>query len=556
MKKIICILTLIVLLFSLHVFSYENDYTTDTAFDYTLGLIPNIIENHNTEFIGINPFQSLWPDGNSPAMGLNVMPSSGNVRAIVLILEFPDKPNSSENPQYLIDQAHIAMEGVSELYYEVSYGKLNITFDIFYHLAENIFDYYRMQGINARASVLIEEALLAFVDSTNFYINDDEVVGALYVKFSDIHTIRDFNSTQHHAFVRSFHPVYVSGMRFGRASWTVVTHLVGTLIHETGHLLGLPDLYHGATGGFSPIPISDIMVDSRSRYHNMLHKYLLGWVEPVIISQDNPTLQEIKIYRHELQNANGAQAVIIVPDENKLPFTEFFMLEYRYPIINAPQGVYLWHPNTTIHTVPAGWYTFTYRERYLRIIPRVRRRTPGAIPELGGFTSNFGLFRTGDLISPFSDGETRIELNSPFPWMPQYGFEITPNSNFYDDVHTGIFMEVLYTGEDYARVLAGFLQDISRHSDFEIFEIPTHSRADYDVRFKLRNMSSEERVLHLIIAEYAESGLLANVEIHKIEFDDTSDILDKQFSVQDTNNEIRIMLWDMENIMPIVRMQR
>ena len=121
-------------------------------------------------------------------------------------------------------------------------------------------------------------------------------------------------------------------------------------------------------------------------------------------------------------------------------------------------------------------------------------------------------------------------------------------------VPTGAFMEVLEMNENYVRILAGFLENISRNADFEVFEITPSSCGDYDARFKLRNLSRTSRTLHFIVAEY-DGDRLVNAELIDVALAAGDDVVDKRFGIPQAsgNNEVRIMLWDFERRMPIMR---
>jgi len=427
-KKLISISIIVVLLFSLFgnlsVFSYatNNYYDYDYAdFDYTAGLIQSIQSRHNTDFMGIEPFQYLFPRTPSP------MPSIGDVRALVILLRFPGQGVITEAT---IDAERHRFSQVSAHFYRESYGRLNMTFDIFYHAAErNIDEYFTSISLgawNAR-NLLITEALSALesngLDLSEFDSNGNGFIDALYIKVDNIATVNRFSTSNSHVagFVggHSF-TSQISGIHSNRASWTSpMINTVPTVIHETGHLLGLPD--HRPGVGWSVLPrwTNDIMIDSSAgNRHNIFHKYMLGWIEPVVIDSSNGyVLQDIKLYRQELQNPNGTQAVIIVPDGSQLPFTEFFILEYRA----FSNGVWLWHVDATLN---AAQTMFANPARWLQIV--------SANDDISSATNS--RFSVNSVFSPYTN----------------------PSSNFHDGIYTGIFMQVLETTADYAIVRVGF----------------------------------------------------------------------------------------------------
>ncbi len=98
-------------------------------------------------------------------------------------------------------------------------------------------------------------------------------------------------------------------------------------IHETGHLLGLPDYYDydasngpkGGVGGWD-------MMDSNWGDHNAFSKYLLGWIDPIVISSGT---QEIILPPSGTTSSDNA--VLIMPGAVPDSFGEFFLVQYREP---------------------------------------------------------------------------------------------------------------------------------------------------------------------------------------------------------------------------------
>lgn len=107
-----------------------------------------------------------------------------------------------------------------------------------------------------------------------------------------------------------------------------------TLIHETGHMLGLSDYYSYSYQGYSPLGTIDMM-DHNIGDHNMYSKMILGWVKPYIVYGDNVTLElsssqyknsfAIFAYDDKKYNKNS---------DGKIQFNifdEYFILDYYTP---------------------------------------------------------------------------------------------------------------------------------------------------------------------------------------------------------------------------------
>ena len=95
------------------------------------------------------------------------------------------------------------------------------------------------------------------------------------------------------------------------------------MIHETGHALGLPDLYDynvdvgpdGGVGGFD-------MMDATRGDHNCFSKWLLDWITPMVVAGGRQGF--------ELDAAaSSTDAVIIWPAIGPGDiFSEFFIIYY------------------------------------------------------------------------------------------------------------------------------------------------------------------------------------------------------------------------------------
>lgn len=95
-----------------------------------------------------------------------------------------------------------------------------------------------------------------------------------------------------------------------------------TVIHETGHLLGLPDYYTYDDGKWGPAGGCDMM-DNNVGDHNAFSKILYGWTSPYIVEGD----AEITIRPFE----SSGDCIIVKNDWNGHGFDEYLILEYYTP---------------------------------------------------------------------------------------------------------------------------------------------------------------------------------------------------------------------------------
>jgi M6 family metalloprotease-like protein len=145
----------------------------------------------------------------------------------------------------------------------------------------------------------------------------------------------------------------LDGKQFQWSSYCIMPELYADPIvisHETGHALGLPDLYdlndsvgpHGGVGGM------DIMGEQGWMDHNGFSKMLLGWLTPQVVSYGSRTVVLPPA-------ASTPSACIFWPDYSiETPLTEFFLIENRSRINNdffAPNdGFLIWHIDATLNS--------------------------------------------------------------------------------------------------------------------------------------------------------------------------------------------------------------
>ncbi len=134
-----------------------------------------------------------------------------------------------------------------------------------------------------------------------------------------------------------------------------------TIIHETGHALGVPDYYDydddiGPRGGIGGLDIMDSTGD-----HNCFSKFMLGWITPTVVSSGSQTvsLRASGLYPDSLIFMPGA-----VPGRI---FDEFFIVQNRYRsgndtnLFTGSDGLILWHVDSRLDS----WnYDFLYDNSY------------------------------------------------------------------------------------------------------------------------------------------------------------------------------------------------
>ncbi|MBW1949892.1 MAG: M6 family metalloprotease domain-containing protein [Deltaproteobacteria bacterium] len=156
-------------------------------------------------------------------------------------------------------------------------------------------------------------------------------------------------------------PYTIDGKTPGVYSWQWEADFPKVVIHETGHALGLPDYYDynpyigpgGGVGGFD-------MMHSNTGDHNCFSKWLLGWIEPQVVSEGVHTIT--------LGDTTTTDCVLVWPgiglDDM---FSEFFLVQNRQDTGNdeslnfAPDGLAVWHVDATLDAEGTG---FAYDNSY------------------------------------------------------------------------------------------------------------------------------------------------------------------------------------------------
>lgn len=221
---------------------------------------------------------------NSDSSAKGWMPHKGTVKGLVLLVDFPEC-GYSELEEYSPD--NLLKNNFSQLsiFSTWSYGKFNLSVDVSpWYVAQHDRDYYKNTGINT----LFEEVVSAFdekYDYSNYDINNDNYIDGLYICFAGDTT--GWGSTWW-SYVTSYgtdNGEFVKdGMSFGQYAFIAANS--NSILHETGHLLLLPDLYsyQFANSSESYILRNDLMVDN-SHYLNPFNKLMLGWIdEPVVVN--------------------------------------------------------------------------------------------------------------------------------------------------------------------------------------------------------------------------------------------------------------------------------
>ncbi len=310
------------------------------------------------------------------------LPAKGNPKTIVLLVDFPSYPHSANQTSQDVANKFFGdgnsgakpYESIRNFYQRSSYGQLTLQGNVLgWYTAQHNPDYYESLGDGPGQEALMMEAIEHFRNQGHDfsqYDNDNNgVIDALYIKWTA--PVGNWASFWW-AYQWGWHsnPTYrVNGKAMGSYvwSWYAYSPTTGNYdplvdIHETGHLIGLPDLYdylsgRGPEGGVGELD----MMDGNWGDHNCFSKFLLEWLEPTTIVSGS--------YRLSLNpSGTSTDCVLIMPGAKPAdPFAEFFMVQYRKrttgndPANYPTDGLLIWHIDGTLDSIG---YDFKYDNSY------------------------------------------------------------------------------------------------------------------------------------------------------------------------------------------------
>ena len=294
--------------------------------------------------------------------------TKGTVKNLVLLVEFKDKTftySKSDFNKVFNETGYSvgnAVGSVKDYYKEVSYGQLNMESVIAGPVRlSNGYAYYGANdsaGDDIRPREMIVEALdllsqsgfdFSQVDGDgDGWVDGFDVIHAGYdeAAYSDEDCIWSHNwaipSTKTYGGV-SFFTYHTEAELYVRNGSVGIT-AIGVPCHETGHFLGLPDLYDtdyssSGAGRFCLMSSGSWCGNGQRPAHmSAWCKVKLGWVSPTVISQE------------------GTYSLPRVEDNKKIykiqggfPSTQYFLLENRQgygfdgAIPGSTRGMLIWH---------------------------------------------------------------------------------------------------------------------------------------------------------------------------------------------------------------------
>jgi len=386
--------------------------------------------------------------------------SKGTVQAPVILLSFPDQnpvagqtsSDISEKFFGLGSPALYPYESVHRYYNRSSMGMLSIQGDVSDWVQSSTnksqwnASFRSAQTVQEQAiiaSSLIKDACQKADSQLDFskYDNDnDGYIDVVYVKYAGPH---DGWSDLFWAFMWSNVLDYqLDGKKVRQYvfSWysspdydsTYPLYNPHTDIHETGHILGLPDYYDydtnvgpkGGVGGWD-------MMDANFGEHNAFSKYLLDWTTPEIIASGQKTVVLPPI-------SENNKTVLIMPNASLNSYSEFYMVNYKeggvrnepstvwskgysYPQVPFDtKGLFIWHVDARLNQAKTDFeYDNSYTSHKLLRLMEADGKEEIEQSARGGYFDQADIYVPGKSIGPVT----------------------TPNSNTYAGVSTDVHID-------------------------------------------------------------------------------------------------------------------
>jgi len=378
--------------------------------------------------------QSEIDERLAPPPAWKGMPTTGTVRVLTLLIEFPEYTHTNlkssiDSKIYGGGSGGFPYESLHNYYDRSSYSQLNIQGNVlgWYPTAyprSNIVNYYGPNSVET----LVKEVLTYYDglghDFTQYDNDNDGKIDYLVIIWTGPDT--GWGSLWW-GFMWYFHDqtFTIDGKTLDTYSWQWESRpWPGTFsplvaIHETGHALGLPDLYDydgnvGPDGGVGGLD----MMDNNWGDHNCFSKFVLDWTTPTMINSGSHTVT--------LSGSGSSQdAVLVMPGiSSGDQFEEFFMVQNRYRTNNdntypiyPNDGLLIWHIDARLDGTGDNYlYDNSYTDHKL-----VRLMEADGLEEI----EQNGWADAGDY---YTEGDT-------------FGPSTFPNSNSYGGSSTGITVE-------------------------------------------------------------------------------------------------------------------
>lgn len=372
------------------------------------------------------------------------LPSVGEPKVLVIPVEFTDYPAptgmvESLNKAFFGKSEDTGWESLQSYYYKSSYGKLKITGTVLqpYNTGKKSTKY----AYDDYADYEIIKAALEYyddvIDYSDYDTDKDGYIDSIYIvytrtydEYSDLwwaYTYEYFTETEEYYdnVEADFYCFSSYQFFFDKLNGEKIAYNCETIIHETGHLLGLDDYYDyeeevGPKGGIG----GGDMMDSNVGDHNAYSKLLLGWVTPYVLTKKTLTIDLNSFEK-------SGECIMICKNWNGSIFSEYYIIDFYTPTglnefckgiygLFSIYGIRIYHINANIEIDAAAesiWDMTKYNNSNTthRLITLVEADGRNDIGE-NGYSENSDLFTKGKVCSDLkwydnTNAEFTIKVN-------------------------------------------------------------------------------------------------------------------------------------------------
>ena len=383
------------------------------------------------------------------------LPSVGDYHCLVVPIKFSDTTITSAdlaklNLAFNGDSSSTGWESVSSYYRKASYGQLNMTFDIAdVFVANGTSDYYNnyyrtFQDADGytyyeTGDTLLLLQVLAYLedkmDLTQYDTNGDGCLDAIYLVYSADVEYEDDDSIywayttyyvsseeENQTFDgKDVYYYFFAGFDFMdedvEGGYEVTGTIPGleinaaTYIHETGHLLGMDDYYdyYPGEGADEGLGGADMM-DSTVGDHNAYTKMMMGWIDPIVVTEDATISIE--------SLAASGEFLMILLDYNGSYFSEYLIIDLyaatglnelhagakiSYLYDGAAYGVRIYHVSSSAENPfdndMVSFTDYNNSTSDIALIKLLEADGTSQFSDTDGWASDDDLWQTGDKLS-------------------------------------------------------------------------------------------------------------------------------------------------------------
>jgi len=264
--------------------------------------------------------------------------SIGQLKALVILVDFPDNQSSQNKNHYsdmLFSSGTYQNGSMHDYFAECSYGKLNVTGDVFgwYRMPQN-YAYY-VDGQNGfgnypnNVQKLVQDAVFAANTDVNFSdydLDGDGIVDALFIIHAGTGAEVTGNANQIWSHRWSIPPVTLDGIKIVDYTMEPEDGKIGVFSHELTHVFNVPDLYDtdnssSGVGKWCLMAAGSWLSGGTVPAHPCAWvKQKLGWVNPI-----NPQADAIGATLPDVESNEKIMKLWTGGANND----EYFLLEYR-----------------------------------------------------------------------------------------------------------------------------------------------------------------------------------------------------------------------------------